>query len=199
MQRYKLSWYKRFTEIRWHSKRWQSKLCARFNNEIRELDGKRVYGTYVSLWFWIRFQWIVSNSFTAKSPNKSQRGFWLSRVLYAIKERCLVHFHGGLERVLLGTLKVTDLSYPAFDPLGQNQPENLPAFPEKSSGEHVLNSHDRTVTDPTACGLHTRQRFPRHVMPTWANWGPYLQNFPTFMRIKLFMRKHWWHWRGVPS
>lgn len=96
------------------------------------------------------------------------------------RESSLVRFHSSLERVLLGTLKITDLPYPAFDPLGQNEPENSPAFSEKSSGEQVLNSHDRTMTDPTACGLHTQQWFPRHVMPTWVNCGPYLQNFPIF-------------------
>ncbi|KAK1120643.1 hypothetical protein K0M31_012249 [Melipona bicolor] len=112
------------------------------------------------------FRWFHSEISQQESKRILILSMMLTRVCGAIKERRLVHFHGGLERVLLGTLKVTDLSYSAFDPLGQNQPENLPAFPEKSPGEHVLNSHDRTVTDPTACELHTQQRFPRHVMPT---------------------------------
>lgn len=154
--------------------------------------GKRVSRVRYWIWFRVnRFEQFHSEIGQQESKRILIFSTMLTRVLYADQSivRCLVHFHGGLERVLLGTVKVTDLPYSAFDPLGQNQPEHLPAFPEKSSGEHVLNSHDRTVTDPTACGLHTQQRFPRHVMPTWVNCGPYLQNFPTFMRVKLLCEK----------
>jgi len=63
----------------------------------------------------------------------------------------------------------------AFDPLGQYQPENPPAFPENSARWRVLIGHDQTTAVTSAHVLRVQQRFPRRVMPALVYRDPCLQ------------------------
>lgn len=175
MQKYKFAW-NRFSEIKYEIqndqitfKRYIYQTFTGFDDSL----SKR--GLEIFVWFWVRFQRTDFQVLSQNDPESNKLyGKDLITCRYWRKDQRETYLDWFHDRLLLDTLIITDLPYPGFNPFSQNQPENLPAFPEKSSGEHVLNSHDRTMTDPTTCELHTQQWIPRHVVPMRIKCGPYL-------------------------
>lgn len=175
VQKYKFAW-NRFSEIKYEIqndqitfKRYTYQTFTGFDDSL----SKR--GLEIFVWFWVRFQRTDFQVLSQNDPESNKLyGKDLITCRYWRKDQRETYLDWFHDRLLLDTLIITDLPYPGFNPFGQNQPENLPAFPEKSSGEHVLNSHDRTMTDPTTCELHTQQWIPRHVVPMRIKCGPYL-------------------------